>query len=223
MSEVNKTEYNSVKATKVAQVYKEEEITQEVIPSTPKVQPVTTAKVKKRGLIERLVKGMFGPGRVKSITEYVGREVIAPAFRDIVRNSLHTTVDMMLYRDGHTPRSSSWSNGNSRKPNYNTNTNRTNYNGAYQNAQRKSAVNAPVEYDFDIYYISDMNDANEILKLMREELARDGQVPLSYYYYLINKPTTYVDQTVGWVDLSSVRVVSTRAGYYVDLPYPVDL
>lgn len=222
MSEVNKTEYNSVKATKVAQVYKEE-VTQEVIPSAPKVQPVTTAKVKKRGLIERLVKGMFGPERVKSITEYVGREVIAPAFRDIVRNSLHTTVDMMLYRDGHTPRSSSWSNGNSRKPNYNTNTSRTNYNSAYQNAQRKSTINAPVEYDFDIYYISDMNDANEILKLMREELARDGQVPLSYYYYLINKPTTYVDQTVGWVDLSSVRVVSTRAGYYVDLPYPVDL
>ena len=223
MSEVNKTEYNSVKATKVAQVYKEEEVTQEVIPSAPKVQPVTTAKVKKRGLIERLVKGMFGPERVKSITKYVGREVIAPAFRDIVRNSLHTTVDMMLNRDGHTPRSSSWSNDNSRKPNYNTNTNRTNYNSAYQNAQRKSAHNAPVEYDFDIYYISDMNDANEILKLMREELARDGQVPLSYYYYLINKPTTYVDQTVGWVDLSSVRVVYTRAGHYVDLPYPVDL
>ena len=63
MSEVNKTEYNSVKATKVAQVYKEE-VTQEVLPSTPKVQPVTTAKVKKRGLIERLVKGMFGPERV---------------------------------------------------------------------------------------------------------------------------------------------------------------
>ena len=223
MSEVNKTEYNSVKATKVAQVYKEEEVTQEVIPSAPKVQPVTTAKVKKRGLIERLVKGMFGPERVKSITEYVGREVIAPAFRDIVRNSLHTTVDMMLYRDGHTPRSSSWSNGSSRKPNYNTNTNRTNYNSAYQNAQRKSTINAPVEYDFDIYYISDMNAAYEILKLMREELARDGQVPLSYYYYLISKPTTYVDQTVGWVDLSSARVVTTRAGSYIDLPYPVDL
>ena len=82
---------------------------------------------------------MFDPERVKSITEYVGREVIAPAFRDIVHNSLHTTVDMLLYRDGHTPRSSSWSNGNSRKPNYNTNTSRTNYNSAYQNAQRKSA------------------------------------------------------------------------------------
>lgn len=222
MSESNKTEYNSVKATKVAQVHKEE-ATQEVLPNEPQVRPVTTATVKKRGLFERLLKGMFGPDRVKRVTEYVGREVIAPAVRDIVRNSLHTTVDMMLYRDGHMPRSSSWSNGNSRRANYNTNNNRTNYNNAYQNAQRRSSYNAPVEYDFDIYYISDMNDANEILRLMREELARDGQVPLSYYYYLINKPTTYVDQTVGWVDLHSVRVVSTRAGYYVDLPYPVDL
>ena len=222
------TKYNSIVADKVAQVTKEPVTVQvqekSITPTPPKSQPIASATVVKRpNLVVRLAKGMFGPDSVKRVVGYVGKEVIAPAFKDMVRSGLHTTIDMMLYRDGSVPRSSSsWSNSSSRGQTRTAT--RTNYNNVYSQTQRRTqSTQAPIEYDFKEYGITEYKDAKYVLDCLRREIERDGQVPVSYYYYLLNMDTSYVDQTVGWIDLSSSSIKTTRSGYFIELPYPIDL
>lgn len=221
------TKYNSIVADNVAKVTEEPVTVQvqekSITPTPPQSQPITSATVVKRpNLIVRLAKGMFGPDSIKRVVGYVGKEVIAPAFKDMVRDGLHTSIDMMLYR-GNVPRSSSsWVNSSSKR--HTPTVNRTNYNKAYNQSQhRTQSTQAPIEYDFKEYGITEYKDAKYVLDCLRREIDRDGQVPVSYYYYLLNMDTSYVDQTVGWIDLSSSSIKTTRSGYFIELPYPIDL
>jgi hypothetical protein len=221
------TKYNSIVADKVAKVTKEPVTVQvqekSITPTPPQSQPITSATVVKRqNLIVRLAKGMFGPDSIKRVVGYVGKEVIAPAFKDMVRNGLHTSIDMMIDR-GNAPRSSSsWVNSSSKR--HTPTVNHTSYNKAYSQSQHRTrSTQAPIEYDFKEYGITEYKDAKYVLDCLRREIDRDGQVPVSYYYYLLNMDTSYVDQTVGWIDLSSSSIKTTRSGYFIELPYPIDL
>ena len=221
------TKYNSIVADKVAKVTEEQVTVQvqekSITPTPPQSQPITSATVVKRpNLIVRLAKGMFGPDSIKRVVGYVGKKVIAPAFKDMVRDGLHTSIDVMLDHGNVPQSSSSWGNSSSKR--HTPTVNRTKYNKVYNQSQhRTQSTQAPIEYDFKEYGITEYKDAKYVLDCLRREIDRDGQVPVSYYYYLLNMDTSYVDQTVGWIDLSSSSIKTTRSGYFIELPYPIDL
>ena len=66
-------------------------------------KPAVTGKVKK-GLLERLVVGMLGPDGIPAISEYLNREIVVPALKEVFVNSVTSAVNMMVYKSGdHTP------------------------------------------------------------------------------------------------------------------------
>ena len=90
-------DYNKVESKSVAPV-KEAEVAVEKV---AKVQQVVSKGVRKqkKGLLERLVVGMIGPDGLPAIGRYLGKEVILPAVKNIIVDSLTSGINMAVYGD----------------------------------------------------------------------------------------------------------------------------
>lgn len=212
--------YNDVKKSPVKPVAEKEEKVEE----HAKLKPVTTAKKRKKGLIERFVVAMIGPEGIPSVTSYLNKEIVVPAIKDVIANSVSAGVNMMVYgHDKAGERRGGYSNYNS---NQSSTYNRPirNYQSSYSNAQRQAA---PVEiepvrrnnmFSSTDYIMSSRQEALDVLDMLRENLDNYGLVTLADFFDLIGVESQYVDNNYGWQDLTNVTIVPVRGGYTLSLP-----
>lgn len=210
--------YNDVKKSPVKPV----EETEEKVEEHTKLKPVTTAKKRKKGLIERFVVAMIGPEGIPSVTSYLNKEIIVPAIKDIIANSVSAGVNMMVYgRDQAGERRGGYSNRNSyQAPTYSRPT--RNYQSSY-NAQRQAPIERePVRrsnmFRSTDYIMNSRQEALEVLDMLRENLDNYGLVTLADFFDLIGVESQYVDNNYGWQDLGNVTIVPVRGGYALSLP-----
>ncbi len=228
---MTKTDYSDIRATNVAMVEKEtkETITSETVERVPKkaVTTATAAEERKPGLMTRLVRGILGPNGIRAIGSYLGREVIMPAIKDTLVNTINTGVNMAAYGEDRS-RYSGYGGGWSNPSRYYNNTGRqqyTNYSSAYHPQQQVSnsvqSINSPGR--IKIWEIDRYQDAKEVLDLLRGDIMRSGRALLADYYDYINRPSVdYTDNAYGWRNLDNVAIIPSAGKYILGLP-PVEV
>lgn len=212
------TDYNDVKKNPVKPTTEKEEKVEE----HTKLKPVTTAKKRKKGLLERFVVAMIGPEGIPSVTSYLNKEIVVPAIKDVIANSVSAGVNMMVYgRDQAGERRGGYRNYNSyQSPTYNRPT--RNYQSSYS-AQRQAPIERePVRrsnmFRSTDYIMNSRQEALEVLDMLRENLDNYGLVTLADFFDLIGVESQYVDNNYGWQDLTNVTIVPVRGGYALSLP-----
>ncbi|MEG0239471.1 MAG: hypothetical protein RR643_04905 [Anaerorhabdus sp.] len=219
------TDYNEVESKPKAAEKQEEQVEKA---ERTKKQPVITGTVtkKKKGLVERLVVGLIGPDGIPAVSSYIGKEIIVPAIKNIVVDGITSGINMMMFGGDASPRRGGNQPTNYGTTNYNRN-NQTNYARSYQskagqnnqvvNHRSTSTRNSEIDYT-----INDRRDAQNVLNALTESIMDYGEVSVADYLDLIGEEPNYTDNTYGWTDLRTARVIQARGGrgFIVDLPSP---
>lgn len=196
--------------TKRDQEKKEEKVVEKV---------VTGVVVKRRTPLSVRFKNVFVGGDFKSAVRYVGREVMLPAFKNMVfdawseggRRVLYKESDRRLQRPtgypGATPRIT-----------YNTSVNRD------PRDPRLSYPNAiPIQrerHDIGQLILSSREDAEMVVDTLREIIERYQVASVGDLYELLGLASAYTDNKWGWTNLSEITIRQIREGYLIELPNP---
>lgn len=216
------TDYTDIEAKQAAPV---KEGYEEVQTEKPKMAPVIKkgkAKRQKKGLLERLVVGMLGPDGIPAISSYLTSEIVVPAIKNIIVDSITSGVNMAMFGGEHNrgnhpnyggPSNQYW---NSPKAAHQSGARPTNYANAYN----KPAAVANVRHaqQIDDYIIENRNDAILILDNLNEGIQLYNRVSIADYYDMIGVDSSYTDHNYGWNDLSRATIVPSRGGYLIKLP-----
>jgi len=206
-------DYNKVESKSVAPV-KEAEVAVEKV---AKVQQVVSKGVRKqkKGLLERLVVGMIGPDGLPAIGRYLGKEVILPAVKNIIVDSLTSGINMAVYGDSNKGKSS-YTNRTPVTPTH------TNYQSRYTSTQAPVAYQpVPVKPQVTDYIISTRDEAITVLDTLRGAAESYGSVAVADYYEAIGVPSEYTDNSFGWSagDLvTNSTIIPTRGGFIIKFP-----
>lgn len=165
----------------------------------------------KQGLLVRLYRGLVGPDGAKGIFEQVKTDIIMPALKNILVDSVKTGIDIAVFKESRPVRSNRVTSGSVyTQP-------KTNYNRQYSShveevPPRSSRMNRFAEE----YLIADRNEAMEILVDLKEAADAYGAVPVADYYDKIGIKTTRSDYDYGWTYESICRaVVAPMRGCYI--------
>lgn len=191
--------------------YKEEVASEEKKKDEKRVKkPVTTDVIvkekKKRG---RIAAALFGDGEIGSIKDYLVFDVVIPALRNTIVDSVTNTVEMIFGVD---PRR--------RRSERNAVSYSTYYKSGRNYDRRTDAPDRDSRYDYrDITFRSRV-EADEALYNLRELVEDYDSAAVSDLYDLVGITGDFTDHKWGWRDLDNARVVPTYGGYRIDLPRP---
>lgn len=214
------TEYNKVKPNvKVTKEITEEIEVKEVANREP-VKKIVKGQPKKykKGLVERLVVSLVGPDGIRAIGRQLNQEIVIPAIKNVVVDSITSGVQMAIFGEDRGGRQTSRrSGGYSSGSQYRQQVNyaRTYQTASERNAEPRRSRGRGVPED---YIIATRDEAIDVLAQLRDSIDRYGQVALADYLDMIGANTTYTDETQGWVDLSRARVQAVRGGYMIVFP-----
>lgn len=229
-NEEQETEYNKIEPKVNTDDIKEEQVPEEERKKQERIVETKVVK-RKKGLMERLVGGLAGPDGVKSIGAFVGQDIIVPAFKNIIADSVTSAINMMMFGDSGTRTgggyrsNSGYSTPKQPRTNY---TNRYAPTGTYHQPQQgpkavnpnTSRMNAVEEYK-----IVDRREATDVLNKLQFDADTYGTVSVADYYDMIGVPTTWTHNTYGWYieHLVNVQIRPIRGGYVLNLPPVVHL
>lgn len=213
---MSKKDYN--KAEVKPQVV--EKATEEVMPAErQKAEQIVSVKERKKGIFERLVVGIVGPDGLVGIGKYLSNEIIIPAVKDIVVNSLTSGINMAVYGDDR-PRGGRAYNRNGSRVNY------TSYSSSPERNRTAPSRDTNRRNDVGYYELEDRDSARKVLEGLLD-LARQYQyATVADYYDMIGVETEFTHANFGWSydTLVTTPIMSAgRNGYIIDLPRPVEL
>lgn len=196
---------------------------QKVGPEEPRkrrVEPVVTNRVTrhKKSLGSRFRETFFSGSSAKSVWGNVFFEVMIPAGKDLVMDSLTQTIRGVLYGEGPSPR---------RSPQTGSGT-IVNYNRMSSGPSRSPSAIAPSApraraNDFEDVVFETRMEADDVLEALYTVLQKYEQVTVSDFNDLINVTGSWTDEKWGWTDLRGSRVTRTNHGYLLVLPSPEHL
>ena len=212
-------EYNKIKVNP-DNAPKEQEVMHEVDETKESKKIVTKAvKKKKKGLIERLVIGIIGPDGLPAVVAYLGREVVAPALKDLLVNSLKSGIDMLAYRNSGQP-----------PVTHNTRTPvrpQTNYAANYQPSTQVAQAVSPksMRTMVEDYMIMDRGEAVRVIQQLTAAAEKFNTVSIADYYDLIDVESKYTDFNFGWDAglLSQAVLQPSNGGYIIKFPPVIQL
>ena len=205
------TEYNKIPSKPIEAEVEVEEVVERV-----KLTQIAKSKVKKRGVIERLVINFIGPDGIRDISKKLADEIVVPAVKNIIVDAFTSGIQMAIlgkdevhgYRNDRTsyngPSNQYWK--SSAKPHAPTNN--------YTKAQNR---NPQGNYVRD-YVLEERAHAVSVLQTLREQISKYGATSISDYNDLTGQDSTYTENQYGWRDLSGARIIPSRGGYVIKLP-----
>lgn len=192
-----------------------------------KVVSGDVVKVKK-GLLERLVVSFIGPEGAPAVGRYVMREVVTPAIKNIVADSVTSGINAMMFgRDGR-PGNNSYhkATGYYSQNRSGSRNSRTQYNRAssgYHGSESGPQDDIPVRgnrFNSEDYSLPDRNEALSVLDALNDQIEQYGLATVADFYDLIGITSDFVDHSWGWSDLSTAQVRVYRDQFVISLPNP---
>ena len=201
MSEVNNYPSNSYKSKEEAE--REKRVEKPVVSGT--------VKVKKKSELS----GMIISEDASNVKNYVIKEVLVPAFKNMVSEGVKACVDMFLY-GGQGSRNERRS--NSSYVSYNRYSDRNDSN------RRRDDYRPTNSRNIGDFIFNNRGEAEEVLSQMDDILRTYGLVRVGDLYDLIDESCPYTYENYGWTSLRNAEVVRVRDGYMLKLPkaLPVD-
>lgn len=217
-------EYNKIE-TKVKPVVQADAETGEII-EKKKLKAVVKTKPKpyKKGLMERLVVGLLGPDGVRAIGHKLNHEIVIPAVKNIVVDSITSGIQMAIY--GRSEQPPTQTPGSYRPYNryptggYGT-TSRTNYQQAYTPAQQSTHQPPRTQArgnSVPEFVLISRAEAQNVLDGLNDMIAEFGMASVADYYDLIGMDANYTDHQWGWTNLGQARIAAVRGGYMLQMP-----
>lgn len=212
------TDYNKVAHTSNTEAKKE---TKE---ERPKVERVAVAKKRKPKMSERLVRAIAGPDGIPSVSQYISKEIIIPAAKDLFVNAIQSGISMMVY--GH-DKPAGGSGAYRATSSYRAPS--TNYGNRYQagtpaNNSQPNYSNKVTNTSFNSmdYAVASRQEALHVMENMQNLVADYGIATISDFYDMLGVETTFADSAFGWASNldNNATVVSVRDGFAVRLPRP---
>ena len=189
---------------------------------------VTSAKKRKKGVAERLVSGLVGPEGLPSVGHYLTHDVVLPAIKEIIVNSVTSGINMMMYGPDSAGKRSTTGysqRGSAYRPNVNyqssykqtptTSTSNVKYQNEshpYHNETRASGFNS------EDYILASRDDAKMVLSQLLEQVDDYGWASLADFFDLVGIDSNFTDNNYGWTNLDFAKFVVVRGGYALRLP-----
>lgn len=177
------------------------------------IQPVVKGKVtlKQKTLSDRLM-DVFSWENVTDVFTNLYEDIIAPNIKDTLVDLIRNGAELMIYGDIRS--------GNSYKRNNQT---RVSYGSYYKNERKEFTSRNRSRHDFGQIIFEDRRDAAEALDTMLSYIEEYGEVTVADFYDLADITPEFTDDTYGWENLRSARIVPVRGGYMLELPKPKPL
>lgn len=205
-------------------------------PNTPQdngqkseVKKVVTGEVKKvkKGLLERMVLSFIGPDGIQHAGRYVMHEVISPALKDMIVNSITSGINTMVYRDDRRGGGNSYNKATGYYGGRPSNQ-RTNYSRPASNTYNRSSYgptdDVPVRrnrFNSEEFTIPDRNEALSVLDQLSDLVENYGVATIADFYDSIGIASEWTDQTWGWTDLATAGVHVYQDSWVISMP-PVE-
>lgn len=187
---------------------------------TPKIELEGAVEIRKKSLGRRFAETFIGDD-IESVKEYVKRDVVIPALKNLIFESVKSGLEMMLWRDTGQPIKRKG------EP--------VDYNGY---SSKSKSYNVSIASDrsprdrFDFYDIifKSKFDAEKVLRLLYEYIDTYGHATVADYYNSVPQEvlknagimsSVYTDNDWGWRDLNNIRIQPVRGGYILTLPRPI--
>lgn len=188
------------------------------------LEPVVDTVIIKKRSFGRRVKDTIHDMDIKTVSKYVVAGVILPGLKSIVFDAGIDALRRTLYRDSPSSPGRQFFGGSNHgtKFNYQTPISRSpsvtsKYAPALEPGPRQS------RFLRDDIFLSTLEDAELVLGRMVDILEMADVVTVRDLHELIGREASFVDDSWGWASLSGAQIVSTREGYYLDLPQPQPL
>lgn len=180
--------------------------------SDKKLERIVTdnVKVKKKNEIQKFAE-TFVKEDMRTIKEYIWSEVLLPAFKAVISDS----VNMMLY--GETSRNRKTNNRRASQISYNSYYDRPN------DRREPNYVRSASRYVFDDLVFENRGDADEVLSTLDDLLNRYPSVSVADLNELVGITGRYTDNKYGWTDIRQAYIERTRDGYVLRMPKAIPL
>ena len=203
-------DYNKIESNVKPVDKHEEEVLQK-----KEIQQVATAKPKKKNFMERLVVGMIGPDGVQGIVHYLGNEIVLPAVKGLIFDSITSGVNMMLYgEEGRSVRTGG--------------TQRVDYSKRYSSGTpvtTENQVRAKRRGMVDIYVFDNREEARNVLEDMIQYAEAFTVVSVADYYEMIGITPEFTHNSYGWTYdmMIGVSIIPSGNSYMINLPKTIEI
>lgn len=190
----------------------------------PQVQKVVTGEVvvKPKSLGTK-IKGVFFGGEAKEASGYLVSEVLLPAFRNLVVDSVRIGVERMVYGDRTPRRPGPTINDYGRYSGRTTYTNplvRPDVIDVRERGRVPDQRQPSRRKDTNNIFLARREDAEEVLERLQDIINDYDVVSVADLHDMIGLPTTHIDNKWGWTFLNDVEIRQTRDGFVIELPSP---
>jgi len=188
-----------------------------------KIERVTTGDVvRKRKSLRKQFTDVFIAGTAKSASQYVVMDVLLPAARDMISESVSSYIDKLVYGDKSRRRGSTTPQSGP--------TGYVQYNRPYTSqapwapsSQRALSREARAKHNFDEIVLNSRVEAEEVIDRLYDVVSRYESASVADLYELVGLSSTHTDHKWGWTNIRGAGVQRVRDGYLLDLPSPEPL
>lgn len=220
--------YNEIEVKNNMEVNKEEDVQVEVdtVREKKDIKQITSViPAKKKNLFSRATVALLGEEGIRGLGHYVAEEIILPAAKNLIVDSVTTGINRLIYGEKGGPVG-----GGYRPSGYSSHYQpRTNYTSRYTSQQPQPRTTdeprtRPGRRGVDEYLIENRNDATSVLANLAEYADNYDTVSVADYYDLIGVPSQYTDNNYGWTidTIGRATIVPVRGGYTIKFP-PVEV
>lgn len=183
--------------------------------------------VEKKSPLKKLAK-VFVPGDLAKIGHTIVYDMVIPAGRDFLVNSLVNAINMVFYTNGNGPANrpytSYFNNPNIARPGTNSLASFYTWNApsyAMNQVPQNYGQQAAPDHDYRNLQFTSRRDAEGVLNAMFETLATYGKVTVADYYDFAGISTNWTDNKYGWYDLRGSDIKAINGGFIIILPKAV--
>ena len=183
-----------------------------------KIKRVAKGTVRQRK--EPFLDRVFGGETSQNIVQYIVWEVLVPAAKSTISDIVTNTIEMALYGDTSSRRSSRLRRERDRTV--------VSYNSMYDRRPRRSASRPPRRaanrHRFDSIIFESRVDAEDVLSTLVDCIEQYEMVTVADFYDASGQPSEHTDRRFGWESLHEATVHPVRGGFIIDLPkpYPIE-
>lgn len=174
-----------------------------------KIEKVVSGKVKtkpKSGVTK--FTEVFISEDAANVKSYIVMDVLIPAVKKAISDIVRDGIDMILYGDSKSRRSSS----SSSYVSYRDYSRRDDDRDRFRDSRQRSG------YNHDDIILETRGEAEEVLTRMDELIETYGVVSVADLYDLIGKTCEYTDNKYGWTNIRNAEPIRVRDGYMLKLP-----
>lgn len=194
-------------------------------PPEKKVERVVTGEVVvKQPSVSTRFKNIFFGGDFHTASEYVVSQVLLPALRNLIVESISRGTDRLIYGDSiNRPpsRPSIGTTGYAPRVQYNNPVSRQGAGGSTYSPKPPWQVSAPGRRAFEDVTFGAKEDAEAVIEAMITIVDQYDIVSVADLNELIGMPSAHTDHKWGWGNLASIQLNQTKDGWTVTFP-PVE-